>query len=159
MTAAQIWPGEGPVWDPQALVPAVDESLAGRYGAEFRALGPVWLRSDPARWLWLGGPLAVLIAAAPSPLLRVLVAVTAAVGVGLGLKWQSALEAHRHRCDAFVDTLAGEVATVLVVELPALIVEEISMGQYRPTIDRAILTTAARQADKIRRSAPGRVPL
>jgi len=153
MSAAAIWPsGVDPEWDPQALLPSVAESLAIEFGEQFRSMGPVWLRSDPRRWLWLSAPLAVLIVAAPSPLLRVLVALTVAFGVGLALQWQAALEAHQHRSEAFVDTLASRVATVVVVELPQLIVEEISMGQFRLSLERQILHVAAKQAEKIRRT-------
>ena len=154
MSAAAAWSLD-PEWDPQVLVPAVASALVLEFDDRFRALGPVWLRTDPAGLLWIAAPLSVLVVASPSPLLRVIVAATVAVGVGLALRWQAALEAHQQRCGAFVDALAHQVASVLVSEVPPLIVEEIAMGQYRPGIEQPILHAAAKEAEGLRRINQG----
>ncbi len=156
MSAAAVWPsGADPEWDPHTWMPLVATSLVAEFGDQFRALGPVWLRTDPRRLLWLTAPFSVLVVAAPSGLLRAVVALTVAAGVGLALQWQAAVEAHQHRCETFVDTLANHVASVLVAELPLLIVEEISMGQYRDGIEKPILHAATRSAEALRRATQG----
>lgn len=153
MSAALDWStGVDPEWDPEALLPAIAAALVGEFGDRFRVLGPMWLRSDPAGLLWLAGPLSVLVVAVPSSLLRFVVTVVVAVGVGLALAWQTALRCHKQRSDLFVATLANEVASVVAVELPPLIVEELSMGHFRPGVEHLILHAANQQAAALRRS-------
>ena len=123
---------------------AVVEALVERFGDRFCALGPWWVRSEPQRWLWIGSPLAILVLAAPSPLLRITAAVAVAVGVGLHLQWQNALAVQRRHSDAFVTTLATDVAAQLEVELPPMLVEEIASGHFRPGIDQVILHAATK---------------
>lgn len=94
---------------------------AERFGDRFRALGPWWVRGEPQRWLWIGSPLAILVLAAPSPLLRVTAAIAVAVGVGLHLQWQNVLALQRRHSDAFVTALASDVAALLQVELPSVL--------------------------------------
>jgi len=144
------------VWDRDDMVHRVTMALIARLGDQLRSLGPVWLRADPRRLIWTAAPISVLIVAAPASLLRAAVAVAVAIGVGLALQWQTAVDAHRQRSDAFVEELAGEVALELLSELSVVLVEEISCGRFRPNIEQPILHVAARKADAMRRAQGSR---
>jgi len=144
---------ESPLWDRDEMAHQVSVVIVDHFADQLKALGPIWLRFEPRRWLWVVAPIGVLIVGAPAELLRSLVAVVVAVGVACALNWQTAVDAHRTRSAAFVENLAAEVAEDLIVQLSPRTISDVAEGRFRPATERSILNAAEKKAHDLTRTA------